>query len=177
MVSSLPRSCTLVLVGLFLLSVTGCSPSVTAVPEPQAVPSTPQFKVLQEPIALAPSLHGSVKTVRFFEGDRSELAFSKNRVYASRFARAATRTIYTEINLEHPQPGKKIYFPITLYFRQNAKTLRIEEVEGRLGADWTSCDHVLGAGYFIPGKWRVGHYDVDVYISAEKVATGHFEIY
>lgn len=177
MVFSLGRSCTLLFVGLLLPSFAGCGPSATGVAGPQTVRSVPQFKILQDPIVLGPSLNGRVTMVRFFEGDRSKLAFSKKRTYESRFARATTRTIYTEIHLEHPQPGKNIYFPITLNFRQNGKTLRIEEIEGRLGSDWTASDQSVGAGDFDPGNWRPGNYEVDVYIVAEKVATGYFEIY
>ena len=174
---SVRRPYTLLFVGLLFLSVTGCGPTLTGGSQPEPVRSVPQFKILQDPIVLDPSLNGHVTTVRFFEGDRSKLAFSKKRIYASKFARASTRTIYTEIHLEHPQPGKKIYFPITLYFRQNGKTVRIEEVEGRLRPDWTSSDQLIGAGDFVPGNWRLGNYEVDVYIIADKVATGYFEIF
>lgn len=174
---NLRPSCALLFVGFLLPSITGCSPSVTGVSEPQTVRSLPEFKILQDPMVLGPSLKGRVTTVRFFEGDRSKLAFTKKRTYENRFARASTRTIYTEIHLEHPQPGEKIYFPITLYFRQNGKTLRIEESEGRLGSDWTSSDQLIGVGDFVPGNWRLGKYEVDVYIIAEKVATGYFEIF
>jgi hypothetical protein len=174
---TLGRSRTLLFVGFFFLSANGCGPSIKGTSEPQTVRSVPQFKILQDPIVLAPSLDGHVTAVRFFEGDRSKLAFSKKRFYASRFARASTRTIYTEIHLEHPRPGKRIYFPVTLYFRQNGKTVRIEEIEGRLRPDWTSSDQLIGAGAFVPGDWSRGNYEVDVYIIAEKVATGYFEIY
>ena len=177
MVSSLRQTWTLLFVGLLLPSVTGCSPAVNGVSESQAKPSASQLKIVRDPIALGPSLNGSVKTVRFFEGDRSRLAMGKNRTYRSRFARATTRTIYTEINLEHPQPGKNIYFPLTLYFLRDGETVRIEEIEARLEPNWTSSEQVIGAGNFSPGKWRVGKYEVDVYIVAEKVATGYFEIY
>jgi hypothetical protein len=167
----------LLFVGFLFLSASSCSPSIKDAPEPQAVRSVPQFKILQDPIVLAPSLDGHVTAVRFFEGERSKLAFSKKRVYASKFAQDSTRTIYTEIRLEHPRPGKRIYFPVTLYFRQNRKTVRIEEIEGQLRPGWTSSDQIIGAGDFVPGDWRRGNYEVDVYIIAEKVATGYFEIY
>jgi hypothetical protein len=177
MLFSLGRSYTLLSGAFLFLSVTGCGPSITGVSEPPTVRSVPQVKILQDPIMVDPSLNGHVTTVRFFEGDRSKLAFSKERLYASKFARVSTRTIYTEIHLENPPPGKNIYFPITLYFRQNGKTVRIEEIEGRLRPDWTSSDQLIGAGDFVPGDWRLGNYEVDVYIIAEKVATGYFEIY
>lgn len=165
------------ILGLLFVTIQGCGRSVTSVSEPHPVQSGPQFKVLQESVVLSPQLTGRVKSVRFFEGERSAVAFSKKRIYESRFARASTRTIYTEINLEHTRPGKNIYFPITLYFLRNGKTIRIEEIEGRLEPDWTSSEQVIGAGDFSPGKWRPGTYEVEVYIRAENVAKGFFEIY
>ena len=47
----------------------------------------------------------------------------------------------------------------------------------RIGPEWTSSGHLVGAGNFDPGKWRVGNYEVDVYINTKKAATGYFEIY
>lgn len=165
------------LFGLLLLSASACGPSIMRASKPQAAGSTPQPKILQDSFVLAPSLDGRVTAIRFFEGDRSKLAFQKKRIYASKFPQAGTRTIYTEIHLEHPRPGKKVYFPITLYFRQKGETVRIEEIEGRLRPDWTSSDQLIGAGGFIPGDWHRGDYEVDVYIIAEKVATAYFKVY
>ncbi|HZA54619.1 MAG TPA: hypothetical protein VE616_10235 [Candidatus Udaeobacter sp.] len=163
------------LFGLLLPLITACSSSTVS--EGRIVPSVSEAKILREQVNLGPSFKAHVTSIRFFEGDRSKLAFSKERVYQTRFAQAKTRTVYTEIHLDHAGPGAKVYFPITLYFRQNGRTLRIEEFESRLAPDWTSSDHLVSAGHFEPGKWHVGNYEVDVYIHAEKVATGYFEIY
>jgi hypothetical protein len=128
-------------------------------------------------VDLGPSFSTQVMSVRFFEGERSNLAFSGERVYATRFARPKTRTVYTEIQLEHPRPGTTVYLPIALHFRQKERTLRIEEFEGRVGPEWTSSQHVIGAGHFQAGKWRPGNYEVDVYIKDRKAATASFEIF
>jgi hypothetical protein len=163
------------LFGLLLPLITACSSSTVS--ESRIVPSVREAKILREQVNLGPSFKANVTSIRFFEGDRSKLAFSKERVYQTRFAQAKTRTVYTEIHLDHAGPGAKVYFPIALYFRQNGRTLRIEEFESRLAPDWTSSDHLVSAGHFETGKWHVGNYEVDVYIHAEKVATGYFEIY
>ncbi len=148
------------------------------VPEPRTVSSVPEPKILQDQVELSPSLNARVTKVRFFEGERSNLALTlKNRKYQTRFAQATTRTIYTEIHLDHPQPGKVTYFTVTIYILGNGTRLRSEEFEGRVKADWASSEHWIGVGDFEPGKWRPGTYEVDVYINAEKVATGSFEIY
>jgi hypothetical protein len=134
-------------------------------------------KVLEDEVALGPSLNGRVTKIRFFEGERSKLAFTAERKYETRFARMMTRTVYTEIDLDYHRPTTKVRFPITLYFRQNGRTLRIEEVESWIEPEWTSSGHLVSAGYFEPGKWRVGTYEVDIYINAKKAATGYFEIF
>lgn len=170
----LERSWKLLFVGLFLPSITGCS---TTRLESPAVPTAVEPKIIEEPIALGSSVNARVTKVRFFEGERSKLAFISDRTYETRFAKTITRTIYTEINLDYPRPETNVYFPITLYFRQNGRTLRIEEARSSIRSDWTSSDHWVSAGNFDPGKWTVGNYEIDVYINDKKAATGYFEIY
>ena len=170
----LKESSGLLFVGLFLSVITGCSATHTM--ENRAV-ATVEPKIVEEPIALSPSVTGRVTKIQFFEGERSKRAFMADRQYETRFATNETRTVYTEINLDYPRPGTRIYFPITLYFRQNGRTLRIEKFESRISPDWTTSSHVIGAGNFEPGKWPVGNYEVDVFINAKKAATGYFEIY
>lgn len=169
----LKRSWKLLFVTFFLPTTLACSPVLQS----PAVPAAVEPKVLEEPIALGPSLNARVTKVRFFEGERSKLVFTSDRTYQTRFAKPLTRTVYTEINLDYARPETNITFPITLYFRQNGKTLRIEEVQSSIRSDWTSSDHLVSAGNFDPGKWTVGNYEVDVYINAKKAATGYFEIY
>ena len=141
------------------------------------VPAAVEPKMTEEPIALGSSLNARVTKVRFFEGERSKLALTSDRTYDTRFAKTLTRTVYTDINLDYARPESNVTFPITLYFRQNGRTLRIEEVQSSIRSDWTSSDHLVSAGNFDPGKWTVGNYEVDVYINAKKAATGYFEIF
>jgi hypothetical protein len=171
----LKRSWKPLFVGLFLSSITGCS--TTRMLESPAVPAAVEPKIIEKQIALGPSLNARVTKVRFFEGERSKLAFTSDRTYETRFAKTITRTVYTEITLDYPRPETNVYFPITLYFRQKGRTLRIEEVQSRIRSEWTSSDHLVSAGNFDPGKWTVGNYEVDVYINAKKAATGYFEVY
>jgi hypothetical protein len=169
------RSWGLLFLGLFLPSLTGCS--TTGISESRAVPAVHEPKILEEQVALGRTLNGRITKIRFFEGERSKLAFTAERKYETRFAKTMTRTVYTEIDLDYPRPETNVHFPITLYFRQNGTTLRIEEVQSRIEPEWTSSGHLVGAGHFEPGKWRVGNYEVDIYINAKKAATGYFEIY
>jgi hypothetical protein len=170
----LKRSLGLLFVGLFLPSITGCS--ATRPLERRAVATAAEPKIIEEPIALSPSINARITKIQFFEGERSKIAFA-NRKYENRFATKMTRTIYTEIELDHPGARTHIYFPIRLDFRQNGKILRIEEIDVRIAADWAGSSHVISAGNFDPGKWSVGNYEIDVYINAKKAATAYFEIY
>lgn len=171
----LKQSSGLLFVGLFLPVITACSATHTM--ENRGAVAAAEPKILEQPIALNRTVNGRVTKIQFFEGEHSRRAFMADRKYETRFATKTTRTIYTEINLDYPRPETNIYFPITLYFRQNGRTLRIEEFENRIIPDWTSSSHVIGAGDFEPGKWPVGNYEVDVFINLKKVATGYFEIY
>lgn len=171
----LKRSCMLPILGLLFSSTTGCSSSIT---EPQAVSSVPEPKILHDNVKLIPSVNARVTKIQFFESGRSDIELRKNRVYERRFAQATTRTVYTEVHLEHPQPRKRIDFAITLVCsRENGTTFRIEEYKGRIEADWTSSDHWIGVGHHSAGDWDAGTYQVEVHINGEKVATASFEIY
>jgi hypothetical protein len=172
---NLKRSWRLIFLGPFLPSIIGCS--TTGVLETGAVSAAHEPKMIEEQVALSPSFNARITNIGFFEGERSKLALTNDRKYETRFAKTMTRTVYTEIDLDYPRPASKVYFPITLYFRQNGKTLRIEEVQTWIEPQWTSSGHFVGAGNFEPGKWAVGNYEVDVYINAKKAATGYFAIY
>src|SRR6266699_2742389 len=106
-------------VGLIMPSIKGRS--TTRILAGPAVPAAVEPKILEEQIALGPSLNARVTKVRFFEGERSKLAFTSDRTYETRFAKTMTRTVYTEINLDYPRPETNVYFPITLNFRQNGR--------------------------------------------------------
>ncbi|MGH7774980.1 MAG: hypothetical protein ACREQA_22360 [Candidatus Binatia bacterium] len=172
----LKRSSMLLILGLLLPSATGCSSSITNRSEPQTVPEP---KIFQSNVELNPSLKARVTKVLFFESGRSDVELrQKKRIYQSRFAQATARSVYTEIHLEHPQPGKRIDFIVTLvYIREDGTTFRIEEYQSRIEADWTSSSHWAGVGDYGPGYWHVGAYKVDVQINGGKVATGSFAIH
>jgi hypothetical protein len=170
----LKRSCLLLIFGVLFPSITGC---VSSVPRSRTA-RMPELKIYQQSVQLVPSVSGSITQIRFFESGRSEIELRRKKVYQNRFAQATTRTIYTEIRLEHPQVQGQIEFPITLVVnRADGTTFRIEKYTARLKEGWSNSDHWIGVGYHRPGKWDAGIYNVDVYIKGNKVATSHFEIY
>jgi len=171
----LKRSFSLLILGVLVPSAMGCSSAFT---NAQTVPPAAEAKIFRDNVELIPSVNARVTKIQFFESGRYDTELRKKRVYQSRFAQATTRTIYTEIHLEHPQPRRRIDFAITLVCsRGNGTTFRIEEYKSRMEADWTSSDHWIGVGHHRPGRWDAGTYKVEVHINGEKVATGSFEIY
>jgi hypothetical protein len=152
----------LTFLGAFIL-VTGCS--ATGGLENRPAPVVRESKMIEEQIALNPAFSAHLTGIRFFEGERSKLAIINDKTYDTRFQKKLAR------------PGMKVYFPIMLYFRQNGKVVRIEEIQARIEPQLNASSHLVGAGYFESGKWAFGDYDVDVYINNKKAATGYFEIY
>lgn len=171
----LKQSPGLVIVGLVLTLMTGCSATHTV--ENQTVAAVSEPKILDEPVALSRSFDARITKVQFFEGERSKYAFMADRKYETRFATQTTRMIYTEINFDYARPATKIDFAIRLFFRQNGRTLRIEEARSGIDPEWSGHSHVVGVGHFEAGKWPIGNYEVDVFVNAKKVATGYFEVY
>jgi hypothetical protein len=174
MLFKLKRSWKLTLVAS-CLPIMGCS--TTDVLKSSPVPVVRESKLVEEQVALSPSFNARLTSIRFFEGERSKLAFVNDKKYETRFAKTLTRTIYTEIDLDYSRPKEKVFFPIMLYFRQNGKLVRVEEIQSRIDPQWTSSSHTVGAGYFEPGEWGIGDYEVDVYINSKKAATAYFAVY
>lgn len=159
-----------------LLAITGCSSSRRS-PEANTASPVPQPTILRKQVMLVPSLDARVTQLVFFATSASDIAPLKNPTYNSRFAHAATNRVHPEIHLEHPRPGKRVYFTMTVHIRENQKTFRIVDYETRIEPDWTSSHHSVGIGVMGPGNWRAGSYEADVYINGEKVAMGRFEVY
>ncbi len=171
----LKRSCMLLTLGVLFLSTTGC---VSLAGGSRTGAFVPEPKIFHQSIELIPSVNATIKKIQFFESGRSDMELRRKRIYQGRFAQATTRTIYTEVRLEHPQVRKRIDFPVTLVCsRADGTTFRIEEYEGRIKKGWSSTDHWIGVGYHRPGKWDAGLYKIDIYINGDKVVSGYFEIY
>ena len=107
---NLTRSLNLIFFGSALL-VTGCG--TTEVLGNSPVPVMFESKIIEEEVALTPSFSAHPRSIRFFEGERSQLAIINDRTYET-LAKTLARTIYTEIDLDHPRPEKQVQFPIML---------------------------------------------------------------
>jgi len=176
MMSDLKRSCLLLILGLALPLTLGCGSSLRRVPEPQAA-SFPEPKIWRERVGAIPSVDARVTKLVFFASGPADIAPLKEPVYRTRFHHSMTKTVYPEIYLDYPAPGKKVFFTVTAHFREKGKTIRIVDYESRIEPSWTMSHHSVGAGILGTGNWPVGNYDVDIHINGEKVATGYFEVY
>lgn len=170
----LKRSC-LLLLGLVLLSTLGCGFSFKSTSVSKSASSLPEAKIPND--RAIPPLQARVTKLVFFGSGPSDIAPLKNPIYKSRFDHSATKTVHPEIHLTYPPADKKIYFTVTVHVRENGKTLRMVDYEGRVEPSWTSSYHSVGIGIMGPGNWRIGRYEADVHINGEKVATGFFEVF
>ncbi|HXV82096.1 MAG TPA: hypothetical protein VEG60_19660 [Candidatus Binatia bacterium] len=159
-----------------LAATNGCS-SLRSSQDAKTAAPVSQPTILRKQVMLVPSLDAQVTKLAFFGSSASDIAPLKNPTYKNRFAHAATNRVHPEIHLEHPRPGKRVYFTMTVHVRENQKTFRIVDYETRIEPDWTSSNHSVGIGVMGPGNWRPGSYEADIYINGEKVAMGHFEVY
>jgi hypothetical protein len=167
----------LLLSGLLLSSIMGCSASLRKTSEAKPSSTVPGPKILQSRTAAIPSLDARITKLAFFNSSAADIAPSKNPIYKSRFDHATTTRVHPEIYLDYPPPGKKIYFTMTVHIRENTRTFRIVDYDTRIEPDWTSSHHAVGIGVLGPGNWRPGNYEADVYINGEKVAMGSFQVY
>jgi len=70
--------------GLLLPAIIGCSAGQPTRTGTVVAVNAP--KIVEEAIALSPTVTANVKKVQFFEGERSKRAFAAERKYESRFA-------------------------------------------------------------------------------------------
>jgi hypothetical protein len=174
--SDFKRSWLLLILGLALPLTMGCSSSLRKAPEPQTA-SLPEPKIWREKVGAIPSVDARVTKLVFFASGPADIAPLKEPVYKTRFHHSTAKTVYPEIYLDYPAPGKKVFFTVTAHFREKGKTIRIVDYESRIEPNWTMSHHSVGAGILGTGNWPVGNYDVDIHINGEKVATGYFEVY
>src|SRR5262245_26068925 len=166
------------LLGLLLLSITGCSSSLrTSSSEPKITSSVPEPSILQDKVAAIPSLDAHLTKLAFFSSSASDIAPLQNPTYKNRFEHAATTQFYPEVQLEYYLHCKQIYVTMTVHVDENKSTFWIVDYDSRIEPTWTSSSHSVGIGVFGPGNWRAGSYEADIYINGEKVAMGSFEVY
>src|SRR4030095_12585010 len=97
------RSCMPLLLGLLLLSTTGCSSSLrSSSSEPKTASSVPEPSILHDKIVVIPSLPARLPKLAFFGRSSADITPLQTPTYKTRFEHAATTRVYPEIRLEYP---------------------------------------------------------------------------
>jgi len=140
-------------------------PTITPLPSPTPMPGNAY--ILDK---------AKVTSVLFFEGGVETPAYGE-RVYAVKFAKSRSRYIHAEINLECPSPPQRVDFiVVTRWYNPEGRVFAEPELQSYIEPDWTSSAHVAWRGWDKPGKWAVGVYKVEVYVSGQLLGSGSFEV-
>jgi hypothetical protein len=156
-------------------------------PSPQPSPSTsepPTQAFTAKPI---PSLNAQLTALRFFEGTPCHWPSLEERTYRQRFPKVMTRSIFTELTLEHPTHAREIKITIQGFYRHRGREINKPVLETSIPANRQKSVYAfypaMGTGRVLScvtiprGHWSVGAYTVDIYIEGEQVTSGSFEIY
>jgi hypothetical protein len=118
-----------------------------------------------------------VSAVQFYEGPHDLIVQKAQRVYRQSFDRSTTRSIYWELDLSFPPPGRRIDFPVdAIWYRSDGTPMTRQIISAYVLPLWPSSYHTVGYGYAEPGHWTPGAYRVDLYFKNVRIASGTFQI-
>jgi hypothetical protein len=134
----------------------------------------------QEPLspATAISIPGiRIAPVLFFEGPHDLTLQKSQRVYRTNFDHSTTRSIYWELDLRFPAPGRRIDFQVdAIWYNPDGSELRRQTLSAYVMPAWASSWHTLGYGWAAGGHWTPGTYRVDLLFKGVRISTGSFQI-
>jgi hypothetical protein len=123
-----------------------------------------------------PSIQARVTSIQFFEGGFDAIPKEQRR-YSIQFSKSSARAIWWELNLEYPDPGRKVDFAIeAVYFSPDGSVLNRQTNNTSIQNTWTTSYHSLGWGWQEPGNWALGFYGIELSVNGKRVASGTFEI-
>ncbi len=123
-----------------------------------------------------PSIQARVTSIQFFEGGFDAIPKEQRR-YSVQFSKSSARAIWWELNLEYPDPGRKVDFAIeAVYFSPDGSVLNRQTNNTSIQNTWTTSYHSLGWGWQEPGNWAPGIYGIELSVNGRRVASGTFEI-
>lgn len=118
-----------------------------------------------------------ISAVQFFEGPHDVTLEKSQRVYRYSFDRFTTRSIYWELDLSFPAPGRRIDFQVDAsWYRSDGSQMMQQTIPAYVLPTWGSSWHTLGYGFVEPGHWTPGTYRVDLYFKSMRIASGTFQI-
>ena len=120
----------------------------------------------------------TVSGLQFLESAFESIPDKANRVYAYTFSRATTRTIYWELDLKFPPPGRRIDFQIdAIWYNPDGSEMARQNYSGHVDPTWpNSFTHTFGRGWKNAGHWTPGTYRVDLYLQKSRIASGSFVV-
>jgi len=115
--------------------------------------------------------------VQFYEGPHDTRPGKSDRVYRYVFPKANTRTIYWEVDLNFPNPPRRIDFKLTAHWiKPDGSEMGQQTQDAYVVPEWKTSWHSLGWGWVDAGNWTVGMYHVEFYVGNAHVASGTFQI-
>lgn len=122
-----------------------------------------------------PAINGKLRTIRFYETGDEPLA-SADRGYVTKFEKARTRRIGTELTFDLPAPGRVVAFKVACTYMAADSALGTLEIPFEAQADWTAAFHGSAWGWPGPRNWKPGVYRATCSSDGVRVAEGQFEI-
>ncbi|MGA9773346.1 MAG: zinc ribbon domain-containing protein [Blastocatellia bacterium] len=121
------------------------------------------------------SLNADVTDLKFYEGG-SEPPPQKR--YSTRFSSASSRSIYYDLFLKYPIPGRRVEFEtIAVYYNSDGTVLGRKTRQASIDASWNASNHFDGWGTVTAGSWKTGFYRVDIFVAGKRIASKWFEVY
>jgi hypothetical protein len=118
-----------------------------------------------------------ISPVQFFEGPHDSYLDKSQRVYRTKFKSSTTRSIFWEIDLHFPKPGRRIDFTVdAIWYRPDGTELRHQTLAAYVDATWVDSWHTLGYGWIDAGHWPLGTYRVEFLFKGLPVSSGSFQV-
>jgi hypothetical protein len=123
-----------------------------------------------------PSLNANVTGLLLFEGGAPAVP-GVQKQYSTRFSSASTRSIYWELGITFPDPGRKIDYTVeAIVYRGGALYTRWKS-DLYIKEGYTNAAPYSGYGYATAGTWLAGSYLMELFVDGRKVAAASFEVY
>jgi len=131
------------------------------------------------PLPTAPLFIPGIKIepLQFFEGPHDRTLDKNERSYTHQFDHTTARSIFWEIDLSYPAPGRRIDFTLdAFWYNPNGSLLRHQVLNAYVDATWKDSWHTLGYGWVEAGNWPTGTYKVEVQFKGVRVVSGNFQV-
>ncbi len=118
-----------------------------------------------------------IAPLMFFEGPHDLTLEKSQRVYLTEFDHTTTRSIFWELDLKFPAPGRRIDFQLdALWYRPDGSELRHQTLSAYVMPTWANSWHALGYGWPDAGHWPPGIYRVEILFKGLRISSGSFQI-